>query len=180
MRFIFNSDLVSKKINKIKTNLSDTFSLMKKISIIMKSSVMKNFQEQGTDKEKWKPLSSMTLERRRKGKGKGSAKILMDTGFLRNSIFPTVFKNKAILGTNVPYASTHQFGAKKGEFGTVLALIKAYKRRDKNGRKTIMVREHKRRINVPFGDIPARPFMNLREEDKKRIVDLIKNSFYGN
>lgn len=113
MRFKFDYKVFSDRLNIIQNKLTNTFELMKKISIIMKSSVMKNFQEQGTDKEKWKPLSEITLMRRRKGKGKGTAKILMDTGYLRQSIFPIVSENKAMVVTNVPYATTHQFGAKK-------------------------------------------------------------------
>lgn len=42
-----------------------------------------------------------------------------------------------------------------------------------------MVREHKRKMKLPFGDIPARPFMVLREESKKNILNLIKEHFYG-
>ncbi|HOJ87247.1 MAG TPA: phage virion morphogenesis protein, partial [Elusimicrobiales bacterium] len=123
--------------------------------------------------------SLMTKARRRKGKGKGTAKILQDTGYLKNSIFPIVYENKAMLVTNTAYAPTHQFGAKKGEFGVINAVIKAHKRRNKRGRKTILVRQHTRKVNAPFGDIPARPFMVLREEDKKRIIDLVKGYIYG-
>ena len=54
----------------------------------------------------WEPLKPATIKRRRKG----SAKPLVDTGRLRNSI-ATRAKPKSIeFGTNVNYAAAQQFG----------------------------------------------------------------------
>lgn len=38
----------------------------------------------------WQGLSDATLAKRRKGKRKGKAKILQDTGFLKNSLVPNI------------------------------------------------------------------------------------------
>ena len=48
------------------------------------------------------------------------------------------------------YAAVHQFGAKKGQFGTA-----------KNG------------SSIPCGDIPARPFIGVSDADESRIVEML-------
>lgn len=58
----------------------------------------------------WTPLKPATLKARRKGGKTGrSAKILQDTGRLKNSIVASSTVDRAEVGTNVIYAATHQF-----------------------------------------------------------------------
>ena len=52
------------------------------------------------------------------------------------------------IGSPVEYAAVHQFGAKKGAFGRT-----------------------KRGAPIPWGDIPARPFLGISDEDS----DMIRN-----
>ena len=79
-----------------------------------------NFKAEGIEK-KWRPLSPVTIARRRKGPNASiSDKILQDTGKLKGS-FNTgkpgnVFKltNKEVtVGSNVQYAATHEHGRGK-------------------------------------------------------------------
>lgn len=80
------------------------------------------------------PLSKTTTAKRGPG-----AQPLRDTGRLMNSIQSAdVTADGVTVGTNVIYAAVQQFGAKKGAFGTM-----------RNGSP------------IPWGDIPARPFMPL-------------------
>lgn len=63
----------------------------------------------------WRPLKPATIAKRRKGKGAGSAKPLLDTGRLRNSITKRLRGNSGVeIGTNVVYAAIHQFGGQAG------------------------------------------------------------------
>lgn len=66
------------------------------------------FKEQGPG---WKPLAPRTIKRRRLG-GAG-AKILQDTGKLRNSV---IVQNRDVdsieVGSNLVYSGPHQFGTK--------------------------------------------------------------------
>lgn len=62
--------------------------------------------EAGPDGKLWQPLKASTLARRRGT----SAKILTDTGVLRNSINARASATAIRFGTNVPYAGAHQFG----------------------------------------------------------------------
>lgn len=84
--------------------------------------------------ERWEPLTDVTLSRRRQG----SNKPLMDSGRLRNSITAQVSGDSVEVGTNVVYASTHQFGAKQGAYG------------------------HSAHGNpIPWGNVPARRFLPI-------------------
>jgi len=167
------------KINNIQERLNVPSPLLKKISILLHKSVMQNFREQGTDKEKWDRLSPVTIDIRRKGKGKGSSRILQDTGFLKRSIFPGYIGNEAFVSTNVPYATIHQFGAEKGSIAkNVKVRIKDHIRRVKG--KRIRVSAHTRTMpNIPWGNVPARPFMVLRESYKEQIKQLFNQYMTG-
>jgi len=102
----------------------------------------------------WAPLSPVTLLRRaarrtggnpyrRDGRLKkaavqiiGSAKPLLDTGRLRNSITFRIDGNGVVVGTNLVQAGMQQFGARRGAFG-----------RMSNGSP------------IPWGNVPARAFL---------------------
>jgi phage virion morphogenesis protein len=96
----------------------------------------------------WSKLSPVTLARRKKG-GKG-AQALLDTGRLRASITHNVHSNTVEVGTNVEYAAVQQFGATRGAFGRT-----------------------KRGAPIPWGNIPARPFLGLDAEDIADLGDII-------
>lgn len=92
--------------------------------------------------DKWSALSAVT-QAMRKGK-RASGQPLLDTGRLRNSISSSASATSAsatsaTVGTNVIYAGTHQYGAKQGQYG-----------------KT------KRNGPVPYGNVPARPFLPIQ------------------
>ena len=58
--------------------------------------------------------------------------------------------DSAIAGTKVIYAVTHQFGAARGEFGATRC-----------GRP------------IPFGEIPARPFLGIPDDLKGEVLDVL-------
>lgn len=113
-------------------HLTHTAPLMEDISRALLSETMMNFQLGG--RPAWAGLSPLTIARRRGGSGA----ILQDTGELKRSIKATHTNDTATVGSNLKYAPTHQFGAKQGEFG----------RSDRN-------------TPLPWGDIPARPFIPM-------------------
>lgn len=85
--------------------------LLKTMGQYMVSSIDKNFREQGRP-EKWAPLSPITLMMRRKGKGGGSPKALMDTGMLRKSITAQVRAHEVVIAPTVRYGIFQQLGAR--------------------------------------------------------------------
>ena len=105
--------------------------------------------------EAWEELSPVTVARR------GSSKrILTVTQALDNSVEPGYNNDSAWISSNSAYATTHYFGALKGSFGY------------KSGGTTKRGKPGKVRL-LPWGDIPARPFMGLGQEDKDDILDFI-------
>lgn len=135
--------------------LADMTPALAEIGEILGESVKNNFKSehspQGTP---WKPLSARTLARRRL-----PGRILNETGTLRNALHVSVSGNRVTVGTNVIYAAVHQFGARQGQFGEVQAKVRPFVRRDGT-----RVRAHTRRMRVPWGDIPARPFLGKPQE----------------
>jgi phage virion morphogenesis protein len=94
-------------------------------------------------------------------------KLLQLEGFLLTSITSEVNGNTIEVGSNKIYAATHQFGAKKGEFGSVSRNVAAHERVIKN--KTQSVKAHTINQSLPWGDIPARPFLGLSQDDIAEI-----------
>ena len=54
------------------------------------------------------------------------------------------------VGSTRIYAGTHQFGAQRGAYGT-----------------------NTKGAPIPWGDIPARPFLGVSDADKKTILEII-------
>lgn len=88
----------------------------------------------------------------------GGIQPLLDTGNLRSSITYQATNNSVTVGTNVKYAKTHQFGATQGAFGRT-----------------------RRGGPIPWGTIPARPFMPIRNARadlpatwQREIIDILQ------
>ena len=91
--------------------------------------------------EPWAALSPATVARR------GSAQpILQVSGILAGSIHSEYGPDFARVGTADVKAATHQFGAKKGQYGST-----------------------RRGMPIPWGDIPARRFFGVGPEDEAEI-----------
>ena len=151
---------VKELLGRIQKNLGDLTPAMKIIGSTIRTSIIRNFEKSGRP-AKWKKHSKQTEDRRGKG-----AKILMAQGFaggLAASINYRAHKKSVEVGTNKIYGAVHQCGAKKGSFGAVVAKIKAHLR------KGVKVKAHERKMNLPWGDIPARPFLMVQDEDWTEI-----------
>ncbi len=155
----------------LKKRVDDPTPAMKVIGAIIRTSVVRNFEKQG--RPRWKSLSKTTEELRG-----ASGPILRRQGFAGGLMGSVNFKANSDgvqIGTNKIYGAVHQFGAKKGSFGTVMARVGTHSRRITQafGRtiepRTVTVREHTRKMSLPWGDIPARPFLMVQNEDWEEI-----------
>lgn len=126
----------------------------------------KTFQQQGRPTQ-WDELSDLTLMNRRKG-GAG-AKILQDSGRLKNSItaqgqgsINKLTADELLIGTNVKYAAIHQVG------DTIKAKNKPYlvipAGKTKKGKKKFI---KKKQVTIP-----ARPFLIVQPEDTQRFGNI--------
>lgn len=128
----------------------------------------------GPDGQRWEENTETTLARwlgsgsnvyskRRTASGgrtltkKGQARLankrplIGETRALSSLIVYQLLSDQAVVvGSVMEYAVTHQFGAQKGEFG-----------------------RNKRGSPIPWGDIPARPFLGLSADDRQDCLDLL-------
>ena len=93
--------------------------------------------------------SATTLARYEAQGLKGKTRPLVKQGFLRSLIFADADRSQARVGSNMEYSGVMQFGAARGAFG------------HSNGRP------------VPWGNIPARPFLGLSDQDQRNILDMV-------
>lgn len=138
------SDTISAALARLVQANADFSPFMRELSETLRDRVEENFEAQG--RPTWAPLSEVTKTRRGAG-----AKILQDSGQLAASITAGHDATNAIVGTNKVYGPTQQFGAKKGAFGTTT-----------------------RGAPIPWGDIPARPFLSVTDQDKADILEMIE------
>lgn len=75
---------------------------------------------------------------------------------LSTQIFPRVTAHTVEVGSSREYAAVHQFGARKGQFGRT-----------------------RRGAPIPWGDIPARPFLGISAQDHAAILEAIEDYLLG-
>jgi len=131
-------------------NLSPLMGEIEGILIDAIERAFKNEQDPETGAP-WAELSSVTKARRGAG-----AKKLQDSGSLVQSIGGKHDALSAEAGVAEKYGITHQLGAAKGEYG-----------------KT------SRGAPIPWGDIPARPFLGFNEDDRREILDVVSQYISG-
>ena len=137
-------------LNLLARRSEDLSPAMQAIAGVLVDDIEEAFQsEQSPNGEIWASLSDTTIKRREKS-GYWPGQKLQQTGRLASSLTSSFGKDYAVAGTNVIYAATHQFGAKKGSFGS-----------DRHGRP------------IPWGDIPARPFLGLSNDGRHEIEEII-------
>jgi len=103
-------------------------------------------EKAGPDGAPWAPWSDGYA-----GTRHGGQSLLVGAGHLLGSIANVSRGSEAIVGSNLVYAATHQFGASRGAFGTAA-----------------------RGGPIPWGDIPARPYLGISDEDRSDIMELIE------
>lgn len=148
MRIVGTIDTIPirRMIDQLASNVTDLKPLNQRIVSHMVDAIHENFEKEG--RPRWPGLSEVTKAGRRKI-GKSTAKMLqLSSAGLANSIQGQATGEAAIAGTNKEHAGTHQYGARKGQYG-----------------KT------RRGGPIPWGNIPARPFLKLTPEDYEIIIE---------
>ncbi|RKR66331.1 phage virion morphogenesis protein [Acidovorax sp. 94] len=148
--------------------------VLKQIGADMQESTIQRFSTAtAPDGSAWAPNSAVTLARysamfaRKKDGGltKGSASKLAnkkpgtgETRALGTTINYQIQGDDAVaIGSPLIYAGTFHYGAKSGEFG-----FGFYATREGS-------------FPLPWGDVPARPFLGASDDDKANIVDLVNS-----
>lgn len=79
-------------------------------------------------------------------------KPLVDLGLLQATIGYDADADRVLVGSPMEYAGTHQFGAVQGALGRT-----------------------RRNVPIPWGDIPARPFLGVSNADRDGILEILQN-----
>ena len=142
-------------LNRLARASSDLRPAMREIAVALESAAEDSFQrESSPNGNPWAALSPHTQAQRAKQK-KWPGQILHVGGELVKCITSHYDSHTAVAGTDLEYAPTHQHGADQGAFGTT----------KKTGRP------------IPFGDIPARPFLGRSDDLDEEILDILQRHF---
>lgn len=110
----------------------------------------------------WAPNSPVTVARKGHGSQlRGKSKALGDT------IRCQIEGNSLLVGSGLEYAATQQFGAKMGQFGRYSQIARYHKYGEKDFRRYAGT---KKGFPIPWGDIPARPFLGVSDQDEADIM----------
>ncbi|NWO05560.1 MAG: phage virion morphogenesis protein [Alteromonadaceae bacterium] len=152
----FNDQQVQRALDELINRVEDPRLAMRAIAGVLEDASEEAFRSESDPATgiAWAPLSPDTTLARRPDREGGS--ILQDSGLLAVSIVSDYGPDYAEVGSNRPYAPTHQFGAQQGEFGTT-----------------------SRGGPIPWGDIPARPFLGIGPEDEQEILDIASRFLAG-
>lgn len=125
----------------------------REIGEVMVQSTRQRFTDsKAPDGTPWAPNAPATKEMWAKEKKRSAAskKVLVWHGHLRDTLRYAVTANSVTIGTNRIYGAAQQFGMRRGYAGA-----------DKRGRP------------IPWGDIPARPFLGVSARDREAILEIL-------
>ena len=140
-------DEVQRRLDTLVRVGADLSPAMRDIGEFLMQSTKDRFaEEEDPEGNTWHPLSDATKAKKRRN----IDKILTQDAYLRNVVYQAE-GNSVRIGSPMIYAGTHQFGAERGSFGST-------------GRGS----------PIPWGDIPARPFLGLSDDDRDAVADIIR------
>jgi phage virion morphogenesis protein len=145
-------------------NLND---VLEEIGEGLVESTLQRFETKiGPDGGRWKDNSPVTIERKERNDP------LVHHGSLSEQIHARLLgDNTLVVGSSMEYAAVQQFGAKMGEFGrySQIGRVRKY------GLGTFQGSAGTQKgFPIPWGDIPARPFLGISEDDKDEILAIIQ------
>ncbi|MGB3407778.1 MAG: phage virion morphogenesis protein [Jannaschia sp.] len=147
------AEALQRSLDRVEAGATDLSPLMSEIAEYLLTSTEKRFGEgAGPDGTPWAPKSEATIKAYERSKETYSLLPLIRSGDLRRTISSGSDSENAFVGSGAIQAAVMQFGAAKGAFGTMA-----------NG------------SSIPWGTIPARPFLGLSEEDEVQLVAIVED-----
>jgi phage virion morphogenesis protein len=153
------SDATEAALARLQAALDDPFPLMQDLGELLTRSTKKRFAEGvSPDGVRWAPKSQTTLERSgiRTSNRVDIRPLFGPSGALNSTISPEPSRTEVLIGSALIYAAVQHFGAARGAFG-----------RMSNGSP------------IPWGNIPARPFLGVSAEDEVDIAATVEDYLTG-
>lgn len=155
-----NNDSITTALKQALTRQDDLSDLMLDLGELMVQRTQdRMLTGKQADGQPFAPRSQATLKRYKKLNLKFSVP-LDQSGRLRKSIAYDADKSKVSWGSNEIQAAVMQFGAEAGAFGARIG-------KNKKGRSYFMP--------IPWGNIPARPYLGVGTADSQAIVETIED-----
>tara|TARA_Y100001938_G_C7914782_1_gene341401 strand:+ start:50 stop:538 length:489 start_codon:yes stop_codon:yes gene_type:complete len=154
-----NNREITSALDALQNAIGNVDPALKEIGDYLIDSTKQRFiKSEAPDGSRWKDNSPVTLlnyasrfktKRARISRLQNKKPGIGETGTLSDAIYKQVGSGVLELGSPLKYASTFQFGAKKGQYGK----------------------------RTPWGDIPAREFLGLSDDDQEATLDIIRAHF---
>jgi len=152
MRIEVNHADVQAALNKLLDAVASLEPVFRDIGEYLTDSTKQRFVDgKAPDGTAWKANRKSTLARK-----KGNKPLIGENKRLSNELHYALFGNGLEFGSSMEYAAVQQFGATKGDFG-----------------KT------KRGSPIPWGNIPARPFLGISDDDRDAINQTLVRHLLG-
>jgi phage virion morphogenesis protein len=149
----FNVDAIAAQLRRAGERIGDLTPVHREIGEYMIEATKARFRSsEAPDGTKWRAKSPVTIERYKRAKDGNLPQPLIGPS-RRLSTEILAFANRAgvEIGSALEYSAVQQFGAAKGAFGN-----------DQAGRP------------IPWGAIPARPFLGVSSTDERNILDIVE------
>lgn len=178
-------------IQEIIKRTTDWRPVMRRLGMVAMRTSAQKFAAQGPG---WRPLSRATLLRRRGGGAK--AKILQDTGRLRQSVVSAEQRSPGSIynlqqtsleiGSNLVYAAIHQFGGVIKQAGGRQGTLNFVRRgkgfrfstadgRSGRGKRKLVALQAKFTSGPSSITIPARPFLPTLAEMEDDFIEVVRD-----
>lgn len=166
IRIEVTTDEIGAALERLAASYADMSDLMDLLGDHMVQRTKANIDEgKSPDGTVFAPRSQTTLDAYARAKPTPKVPVggpLKLTGDMRDGISFEAGTDFVDWGSGAIQAAVMQFGAEQGQFGARIG-------KDKNGRDFFMT--------IPWGDIPARPFLGIGSEDEPVILEMIEEYF---
>ncbi len=152
---IITEDEITGALARLSASLTDMTPVMQELGEIAIDSTKQRFMQGiAPDGSRWAPKSPVTLARygARTSNRIDIRPLFGPSGSLSSQIFYEAGPDSLAWGSPMIYAGPQQFGAAQGAFG----------RTSRNG-------------PIPWGSIPARPFLGLSPDDETNFLDTLSD-----
>lgn len=145
-------DSITEALNRLSHSLTDMTPVMQEIGEHLRNSTQERMDQQlSPDGSPFAPRAPATLAAYARAGGSYNARVLQKTRTMRNTIKYEAMEDEVHWGSNAIQSAVMHFGAAKGAFGTMA-----------NG------------ASIPWGDIPARPFLGVSDDDRTALGIIIE------
>lgn len=157
----FNEDGMDLRLKQLEARLGDMSPVMQELGeFLVQSTQDRMLKGQQPDGKPFAPRSQTTLAIYAAKGFKFGAQPLNKSGEMRQQLNYQASATGLTWGSNAIQAAVMQFGAAKGAFGT-------FEGKGFGGTTPT--------ISIPWGDIPARPFLGISDSDRSSIIEELED-----